>query len=201
VLLAFYDDPAEHWIHLRTTNPTESTSPSLGRGSESPRARAREQPASQWRSSSSSPHKPAGAPSMPLTSSHSSAPEPGSKKAHSSNDPTTQEVISKSRDTPIHRPPSSRWVHPVPLTAQLEPCGTRAAPNRVADPQQPRVRRAGHQRQMPTPVHRTLIACSAEKPAVPKKSSPLRSSVSMCVVCEERPPGRWTVGRARVDRL
>ncbi len=25
VLLAFYDCPAEHWIHLRTTNPIEST--------------------------------------------------------------------------------------------------------------------------------------------------------------------------------
>jgi len=25
VLLAFYDYPAEHWIHLRTTNPMEST--------------------------------------------------------------------------------------------------------------------------------------------------------------------------------
>ena len=25
VLLAFYDVPAEHWIHLRTTNPIEST--------------------------------------------------------------------------------------------------------------------------------------------------------------------------------
>jgi transposase-like protein len=24
-LLAFYDYPAEHWIHLRTTNPLEST--------------------------------------------------------------------------------------------------------------------------------------------------------------------------------
>jgi len=24
-LLAFYDYPAEHWIHLRTTNPVEST--------------------------------------------------------------------------------------------------------------------------------------------------------------------------------
>jgi transposase-like protein len=24
-LLAFYDSPAEHWIHLRTTNPIEST--------------------------------------------------------------------------------------------------------------------------------------------------------------------------------
>ena len=25
VLLSFYDFPAEHWIHLRTTNPIEST--------------------------------------------------------------------------------------------------------------------------------------------------------------------------------
>ena len=25
MLLTFYDFPAEHWIHLRTTNPTEST--------------------------------------------------------------------------------------------------------------------------------------------------------------------------------
>ena len=25
VLLTFYDYPAEHWIHLRTTNPIEST--------------------------------------------------------------------------------------------------------------------------------------------------------------------------------
>ncbi|MFD5063544.1 transposase [Streptomyces sp. NPDC058394] len=26
-LPAFHDFPAEHWIHLRTTNPIESTSP------------------------------------------------------------------------------------------------------------------------------------------------------------------------------
>jgi len=25
VLLTFYDFPAEHWIHIRTTNPIEST--------------------------------------------------------------------------------------------------------------------------------------------------------------------------------
>jgi transposase-like protein len=25
VLLTFYDYPAEHWVHLRTTNPIEST--------------------------------------------------------------------------------------------------------------------------------------------------------------------------------
>ena len=62
VLLAFYDYPAEHWGNiLRTTNPIESTFATVltsaanhqGPGLE-------EQPASQWRSSSSSPHKPAG---------------------------------------------------------------------------------------------------------------------------------------------
>jgi len=28
VLLAFYDYPAEHWIHLRTTNPSPPSPPS-----------------------------------------------------------------------------------------------------------------------------------------------------------------------------
>ena len=28
-LLAFYDFPAEHWKHIRTTNPTESTDPTV----------------------------------------------------------------------------------------------------------------------------------------------------------------------------
>ena len=30
VLLAFYDYPAEHWVHLRTTNPIESTFATVG---------------------------------------------------------------------------------------------------------------------------------------------------------------------------
>jgi hypothetical protein len=106
VLLAFYDYPAEHWIHLRTTNPIviwSPPSPPSGCGSESPRDRAQEQPASQWRSSSSSPHKPAGAQSTHPTSSLSSVPAPDSRRASSSNDPTNQEVISESRDY------SSQW--------------------------------------------------------------------------------------------
>jgi len=37
-----------------------------------------------------------------LTSSLWYAPEPDSRTANSSNDPTNQEVISKLRDTPIH---------------------------------------------------------------------------------------------------
>src|SRR6185436_7781805 len=39
VLLAFYDYPAQHWIHLRTTNPIESTFATVGCGSGSPRDR------------------------------------------------------------------------------------------------------------------------------------------------------------------
>ena len=37
-LLAFYDYPAEHWVHLRTTNPTSRRSPPYGSGPRSPRA-------------------------------------------------------------------------------------------------------------------------------------------------------------------
>src|SRR5450755_616139 len=40
VLLAFYDYPAEHWIHLRTTNRSSPPSPPSGFASESPRAPA-----------------------------------------------------------------------------------------------------------------------------------------------------------------
>jgi transposase-like protein len=37
VLLEFYTYPAEHWVHLRTTNPIESTLRPSGRGPRSPR--------------------------------------------------------------------------------------------------------------------------------------------------------------------
>ncbi len=89
VLLAFYDYPAEHWIHLRTTNPSRPSPPS-GCASGSPRDPAREPPESRWRSSSSSPHKPAGVPSTPPTSWLWFAREPASRRASSSNDPTNQ---------------------------------------------------------------------------------------------------------------
>ena len=105
VLLAFYDYPAEHWIHLRTTNPIESTFATVRLRQRVTKGPAHERPASQWRSSSSSPHKPAGAPSTPPTSSPSSAPAPASKRGNSSNDPTNQQTTSKSRDTPIQRGP------------------------------------------------------------------------------------------------
>ena len=41
-LLAFYDFPAEHWIHLRTTNPIESTFATVRHRTQGhPRTRAR----------------------------------------------------------------------------------------------------------------------------------------------------------------
>jgi len=45
-LLAFYDFPAEHWGHLRTTNPIEALSPRSGCGIDARRAAARGRPAS-----------------------------------------------------------------------------------------------------------------------------------------------------------
>jgi hypothetical protein len=90
-------------------------SPPSGCVSGSPRDPARGPPGSRWRSSSSSPHKPAGAPSTPPTSWPWSARAPGSRKGNSSNDPTNQEVTSKSRDTPIHSLDySSAVTHPLP---------------------------------------------------------------------------------------
>src|SRR3954452_10395764 len=74
-------------------------SPPSGFGPGSPRGPAPGPPASRWRSTSSSPHKPDGERSTHLTSSHWSEPEPYSRTANSSNDPTSQVVISKSRET------------------------------------------------------------------------------------------------------
>jgi hypothetical protein len=48
-LLAFYDYPAEHWVHLRTTNPSRPSPPS-GTAPRSPRARAPARPGWRWRS-------------------------------------------------------------------------------------------------------------------------------------------------------
>jgi putative transposase len=58
VLTAFYDYPAEHWIHLRTTNPLWSSRPSrpCGCGNGSPRDPAPAPPA--WRSPSNSSNPP-----------------------------------------------------------------------------------------------------------------------------------------------
>ena len=103
VLLAFYDYPAEHWIHLRTTNPIESTFATVRlrqRVTKGPGSRAAgvamafkliESAQARWRAVNA-PHLVA------LVRAGAR-----SRRANSSNDPTNQEVISKSRDTPIHR--------------------------------------------------------------------------------------------------
>jgi len=60
VLLAFYDYPAEHWIHLRTTNPSPP-SPPCGTGRSSPADPARGRPGWPWPSSSCRRPRTAGA--------------------------------------------------------------------------------------------------------------------------------------------
>jgi transposase-like protein len=61
-LLAFCDYPAEHWIHLRTTNPIESTFATVRLRQRITRALARARLASRWPSSSWSPRRRVGEP-------------------------------------------------------------------------------------------------------------------------------------------
>jgi transposase-like protein len=60
-LLAFYDYPAGHWVHLRTTNPIESTFATIRHRTKVTKAPARGRPGSRWRSSSSNRPRTAGA--------------------------------------------------------------------------------------------------------------------------------------------
>jgi Transposase, Mutator family len=88
VLLAFYDYPAEHWIHRRTTNPIESTFATVRLRQRVTKGPAPAPPVSRWRSSSSNQHRPGGGPSTHPTSSRWSVPARYSRTASSSNDPT-----------------------------------------------------------------------------------------------------------------
>jgi transposase-like protein len=47
-LLAFYDFPAEHWMHLRTTNRSSRLSRPCATGARSPRDRVHARPESPW---------------------------------------------------------------------------------------------------------------------------------------------------------
>lgn len=104
VLLAFYDYPAEHWVHLRTTNPIESTFATVRlrqRVTKGPGSRAAgvamafkliESAQRRWRAVNA-PHLVA------LVRAGATF-----DKGVWSNEPTTnQQVINKSRDTPIHK--------------------------------------------------------------------------------------------------
>jgi transposase-like protein len=86
-LLGFYDYPAEHWVHLRTTNRSSRPSPQSGTGPRSPGAPAPGPRALPWPSSSSRQPRTAGAPSTHLTSSPWSAQERPSSTESSSNGP------------------------------------------------------------------------------------------------------------------
>ena len=103
VLLAFYDFPAEHWIHLRTTNPIESTFATVRlrqRVTKGPGSRAAgvamafkliESAQTRWRMRQRTP------PGRPGPRRRHA-----STTANSSNDPTTKinkEVTNKPRET------------------------------------------------------------------------------------------------------
>ena len=103
VLLEFYDYPAEHWVHLRTTNPIESTFATVRlrqRVAKGPGSRTAgvamafkliESAQARWRAINA-PHLVA------LIRAGATF-----EKGNSSNDPTNQEVTLKSHDTPIDR--------------------------------------------------------------------------------------------------
>ena len=86
-LLAFYDYPAEHWVHLRTTNPIESTFATVRHRTKVTKGPGSRAAGLAMAFSSSSQRKTAGAPSTPRTSSPWSAPERPSPTANSSSDP------------------------------------------------------------------------------------------------------------------
>jgi hypothetical protein len=72
-LLAYFDYPAEHWKHLRTTNPIESTFATVRLREGVTTGGARGPPGSRWRSSCCKSPKGTGAASTALSSCRSCA--------------------------------------------------------------------------------------------------------------------------------
>jgi transposase-like protein len=68
VLLTFYDFPAEHWKHLRTTNPIESTFATVRHRTVRSKGCLSIAPRSLWSSSLSKRRRKVGAVSMVVTS-------------------------------------------------------------------------------------------------------------------------------------
>ena len=71
-LLVFYDFPAEHWKHLRTTNPIESTFATVRHRRFDRRDACPTKRRSRWYSSCSRPRRKAGDVSTVITSCQSS---------------------------------------------------------------------------------------------------------------------------------
>ena len=67
-LLAFYDFPAEHWKHLRTTNPIESTFATVRHPPSAQKAACRTRRRLPWSSSLSKARRKIGAASTAITS-------------------------------------------------------------------------------------------------------------------------------------
>ena len=145
-LLAFYDYPAEHWVHLRTTNPIESTFATVRHRSKvtkGPGSRAAglamafkliEAAQDHWRWSTR------------RTSSPWSAPERRSSTANSSNDPA--------------RRPRDRS-----RLKDLDPQVLTIAPHPTASPasRQPRLRHQSHPAPQTRPAHRGRPSPSADR--------------------------------------
>jgi putative transposase len=79
-LLCFFDFPAEHWLHLKTSNPIESTFASVRLRTRVTKGPAPRPPGWQWRSSCSSRRRIAGGRSTARTWSRWSAPAPASTR-------------------------------------------------------------------------------------------------------------------------
>jgi transposase-like protein len=98
-LLAFYDFPAQHWVHLRTTNPLSRPSPRSGTGRRSPEDPVRGRRGWRWRSSSSRPRRPGGGRSTRRSWSRWCAPARSLSPASSSNVPISlgaRQTLSQS---------------------------------------------------------------------------------------------------------
>ncbi|EUA68878.1 transposase, Mutator family protein [Mycobacterium xenopi 4042] len=173
-LLAFYDFPAEHWVHLRTTNPIESTFSTVRNRSKitkGPGSRAAgiavaykliEAAQSRWRAVNA-PHLVA------LV-----RPAPSSRTANSSNAPTNRPPRKPGR-----RPPEI--LHPQILTIALGV--SRRKPMRVVS-------------QTSTPSHPTGqlgVACRADLPLHPRVTAAANLLLGDLF-------GRRLLGRRLLDR-
>ena len=111
-LLAFYQYPAEHWIHLRTTNPIESTFSAVRLRTKVTRgAGSRAAALAMTFKLIESPPRNAGAPLTHPTWSPSCAPEPGSTRGACSSNGNRWSRHDRARATSA-AVPRRRWAAP-----------------------------------------------------------------------------------------